>query len=41
VTRGIVEAHGGTLDFESTEGTGTTFRVVMPLVQAADVALSA
>lgn len=41
VTRGIVEAHGGTLDFESTEGRGTTFRVVMPLVQAADVALGA
>jgi signal transduction histidine kinase len=41
VTRGIVEAHGGTLDFESTEGTGTTFRVVMPLVHAADVALGA
>lgn len=41
VTRGIVEAHGGTLDFESTEGRGTTFRVVMPLVQAADIALGA
>jgi signal transduction histidine kinase len=39
VTRGIVEAHGGTLDFESTEGVGTTFRIVMPLVQVPEVAL--
>jgi signal transduction histidine kinase len=41
VTRGIVEAHGGTLDFESTEGIGTTFRIVMPLLQAPQVALVA
>ncbi len=31
VTRGIVEGHGGTIGFESTEGVGTTFRVVIPL----------
>ncbi len=27
----IVEGHGGQLDFESTEGEGTTFRVRLPL----------
>jgi signal transduction histidine kinase len=31
VTRGIVEGHGGTIGFESAEGIGTTFRVVIPL----------
>ncbi|HWX08650.1 MAG TPA: ATP-binding protein, partial [Gaiellaceae bacterium] len=41
VTRGIVEAHGGTLDFESTEGIGTTFRIVMPLLHAPQIALVA
>jgi signal transduction histidine kinase len=27
ITRGIVESHGGTIDFESAEGEGTTFRI--------------
>jgi signal transduction histidine kinase len=31
VTAQIIEDHGGTIDVESTEGDGTTFRVVLPV----------
>jgi signal transduction histidine kinase len=30
ITRGIVEAHGGTVGFESLEGAGTTFSITLP-----------
>lgn len=32
LTHKIVEDHGGTIDFRSAPGTGTTFRIVLPLV---------
>jgi signal transduction histidine kinase len=31
IARAIVEAHGGSIDFTSVEGEGTTFRVQLPL----------
>ena len=31
VTRKLVQAHGGAIDFDSTPGEGTTFRLVFPL----------
>ena len=41
VTRGIIEAHGGTLGFESTEDIGTTFRIVLPIAPLPQLALAA
>lgn len=32
ITRGIVENHGGSIDFHSVEGEGTTFQVRLPVV---------
>lgn len=34
-TKKKIEAHGGTVDFESKEGKGTTFRVMLPLSEDA------
>ena len=31
IVKSIVEAHGGTIDFESTPGRGTTFRIELPV----------
>jgi signal transduction histidine kinase len=30
ITREIIEAHGGTISFDSVEGSGTTFRITLP-----------
>jgi signal transduction histidine kinase len=38
VTRLLVEALGGTMAFESTEGTGSRFTVTLPLAAPAVVA---
>ena len=35
LTKRLVELHGGTIDFESAEGRGSTFRVCLPNVAAA------
>ena len=31
ITRGIVERHDGTISFDSIEGEGTTFHIVLPI----------
>jgi len=41
ITRRIVEAHGGTIGFESVEGTGTTFRLTLPHAHACGLESSA
>ncbi|MCX6552460.1 MAG: HAMP domain-containing sensor histidine kinase, partial [Acidobacteria bacterium] len=34
ISRRVVEAHGGSIQCESTEGHGTTFRIALPVQQA-------
>ena len=36
IARGLVEAHGGSIDVESSAGTGTTFRLRVPVRSTAD-----
>jgi signal transduction histidine kinase len=35
VSYGIVQQHGGSIDFESTPGNGTVFRIVLPILEQA------
>ena len=41
IAKAIVDAYGGAISVESAKGTGTTFRVVLPLAPTPDVALVA
>ncbi|RMD88669.1 MAG: PAS domain S-box protein, partial [Alphaproteobacteria bacterium] len=41
ISRAIVEAHGGTMDFESVEGRGTVFRFRLPVLAGGAAAKSA
>ena len=36
IVRAIVQAHGGTIDVQSVEGTGTTFEISLPVVHGAN-----
>jgi signal transduction histidine kinase len=35
IVKAIVEGHGGTVDVDSIEGAGTTFRIELPVVDRA------
>jgi signal transduction histidine kinase len=41
LVKGLVEAHRGTLDFTSAAGSGSTFRVILPMAAAGESALEA
>ncbi len=41
ITREIIQAHGGTISFESVEGAGTTFRITLPHAHDARLTLAA
>jgi PAS domain S-box-containing protein len=38
ISKAIAEAHGGSIDFTSAEGQGTTFRITLPLPEASELA---
>ena len=37
IVKGIIDAHGGTIDVESTVGVGTTFRFALPRLEARSI----
>ena len=41
IAKGYVEAHGGTINIESTVGVGTTINIVLPIVVHADEEIGA